>query len=107
MQRPEFQFHGRSKDFKTAQKLYEKCLKERQQDVTILSNLAAVHISLEKYAQALEYAQHGLKVEPNYIKCLYRCGVASTSLEQYSDAVAYLQNAMQQVSSLGSTLVLP
>ena len=63
----------------------------------ILSNLAQVHINLENFHDALIQAQNGLKLEPNHVKCLYRCGVASTHLGNYDDAVRHFQKAKQLV----------
>ena len=63
----------------------------------IFSNLAQVHINLENFHDALIQAQNGLKLEPNHVKCLYRCGVASTHLGNYDDAVRHFQKAKQLV----------
>ncbi|KAA6417619.1 MAG: hypothetical protein FRX49_12411 [Trebouxia sp. A1-2] len=84
-----------SKEYTKAQILYDKCLRARPKDVTIMSNLAQVHIELENYCHALVHAQHSLELEPTHVKCLYRCGVANRHLGNYENAFLALQKAKQ------------
>ena len=88
----------RCKDFVQAQALYSKCLQKRPDSIVILSNLAAVHIELGDYPQALRYAQDALKIDAKHVKSLYRCGVAQMHLQQYTEAIQVLEQAKQQVS---------
>jgi len=69
----------------------------RPKDVTIMSNLAQVHIKLGNYCHALVHAQTGLELEPTHVKCLYRCGVANRHLGNYENALLALQKAKQLV----------
>ncbi|DBA68816.1 hypothetical protein WJX79_004849 [Trebouxia sp. C0005] len=85
----------RSKEYTKAQILYDKCLRAGPKDVTIMSNLAQVHIELENYCHALVHAQHSLELEPTHVKCLYRCGVANRHLGNYENAFLALQKAKQ------------
>ena len=87
----------RSKQYATAKQLYTQCLEEQPHDISILSNLAAVHVQLEEYRQALQHAQAGLKLQANHVKCLYRCGVAQAQLGMFAEAVTCLEQAKQQV----------
>lgn len=67
-----------SAKYELAQALYDKCCLQKPQDVQILSNLAAVHIRLENWLEALKHAQNGLDIDPQHVKCLYRHGIAAT-----------------------------
>ena len=88
----------RAAKYETAQTLYEKCHLQQPQDVQVLSNLAAVHLSLENWLEALKYARNGLEINPKDIKCLYRCAVAATNLGQYTKAICDLTLAQKLVS---------
>lgn len=87
----------RSEQYAAAKQLYMQCLEEQPHDISILSNLAAVHVQLEDYHQALQHAQAGLDLQANHVKCLYRCGVAKAQLGMFAEAVSYLEQAQQQV----------
>lgn len=76
------------------------CLKQCPDNIVVLSNLAAVYIELKEYAQALQHAQDGLKVDGSHVKCLYRSGVAFMHLEQYTNAIERLKTAKQQVKTV-------
>ena len=80
----------RSKQFSHARDLYLKCLKQRPNDIAILSNIAAVYIKLEDFSKALAHARHVLQLEPLHPKCLYRCGISSMKLAKYTEAVHLL-----------------
>lgn len=95
----------RLQDYSTAQALYKSCLQQSPANVLILSNLAAVHIELKEFPQALKYAQDGLAIDASHVKCLYRCGVAHTNLEQYNDAIVCFKKARQKVSKSDATLL--
>lgn len=82
------------------------CLQQRPDSPTLLSNLAAVHIELDDFPQALKYAQDGLKADASHIKCLYRCGVALLKLERYNDAIEHLKKAKKQVRCTGASATL-
>ena len=90
----------RSKDYSSAQALYEKCLKERPRDLLTLSNLSAVHIQLASFAQAAVYANNGLNIDPSHVKCLFRSGVANMHLEQYELAITNLKKANMLVGAI-------
>lgn len=83
----------RLKDYTEARQLYDECLRARPKDVTIMSNLAQVHIKLGNYCHALVHAQNGLELDPTHVKCLYRCGVANRHLGNYENALHALQKA--------------
>ena len=95
---PQLMLQCRCKDFVQAQALYKKCLQQRTDSIVILSNLAAVHIELGDYPDALKYAQDALKLDATHVKSLYRCGVAQMHLQEYSKAIQVLNQAKQQVS---------
>lgn len=84
----------------TSTSFVPEMLERAPDSVLVLSNLAAVCIELKAYSQALKYAQDGLKIDTNHIKCLYRCGVAHMRLGQFKDAVVLFNKAKQQVPHL-------
>lgn len=94
----------RSADYAQALALYEKCPQQAPQDVQILSNLAAVHLCLENWPEALEHARKGLSIDP--IKCLYRSGIAAQHVGQYSKSIEALTLAKKLVSSRLSILAM-
>ena len=87
----------RSSNYELAQALYERCRLQQPQNVQVLSNLAAVHLCLENWLEALKHAQLGLKIDPQHIKCLYRCGDAAMHLGQYTKAIHHLALAQKLV----------
>lgn len=97
----------RLKDYTEARQLYDECLRARPKDVTIMSNLAQVHIELGNYCHALVHAQNGLELDPTHVKCLYRCGVANRHLGNYENALHALQKAKQLVGFYKSSSKLP
>ena len=96
----------RSKAYAVAQERFEKCLEESPHDIKLISNLAAVHIELQTFPQALAYARRGLQLDSSHVKCWYRCGVASSHLGQYTEAIKCLQKALQLVRTVSATLVI-
>lgn len=92
----------RSANYELAQALYERCRLQQPQDVQILSNLAAVHLRLENWLEALKHAQIGLDIVSQHIKCLYRHGVAATNLGQHIRAICDLGLAQKLVMPIVS-----
>ncbi|KAL3132993.1 hypothetical protein ABBQ38_006902 [Trebouxia sp. C0009 RCD-2024] len=80
----------RSSNYTLAQALYERCRLQQPQNVQVLSNLAAVHLCLKKWLEALKHAQVGLEIDPKHIKCLYHCADAAMHLGQYTKAIHHL-----------------
>ena len=87
----------RSANYQLAQAFYAKCCLQKPQDVQILSNLAAVHLRLENWREALKHAQNGLDIDAQHVKCLYRHGIAATNLGQYPRASCDLMLAQKLV----------
>ena len=79
-------------------------MREVPDDISILSNLAAVHMQLGNFPQALTHARLVLEAEPGHVKWLYRCGMTYLNLERYTEAVERFERAKHLV---GHSITLP
>jgi len=71
-----------------AAKLYQRILKLQPENVIIINNLAWTLCEEQgKHQQALELAQRGLKIAPNYVDLIDTRGVAYYRLGEYDKAV--------------------
>ena len=71
-----------------AAEIYSKTLKIQPDNVIVINNLAWILCEEQgNFQQALELAQRGLTITPNYVDLIDTCGVAYYRLGQYDKAV--------------------
>ncbi|MHC4643192.1 MAG: tetratricopeptide repeat protein, partial [Planctomycetota bacterium] len=71
-----------------AAELYKKTLEIQPDNVIVMNNLAWILCEEQgKFQQALELAQRGLKITPNYMDLIDTCGTAYYRLGQCGKAV--------------------
>jgi protein O-GlcNAc transferase len=63
--------------------------------VSVLTNLAAVQIRLEKFASALSYAKKAIALDPKNIEGFLNAGVANNRLGQNHQAIGFYDKAIE------------
>lgn len=92
-----------AKDFEEAEAYYSRSLKFKADDPSTWANRALVRLKLQRAAEALEDCEHGLALNPRYMKALHRKGKALYELQRYEEAVKYFQLALAE--SPGNTQI--
>lgn len=75
---------------------YTKVLKNNDQDIRSLNNLAFLLLQEGKYDDALQYAQKALKVRPKHPSLLDTLGLIQLKMNQPQSAVKTLREAYEQ-----------
>jgi tetratricopeptide (TPR) repeat protein len=92
-----------AKDFEEAEAYYSRSLSFKADDPSTWANRALVRLKLSRAAEALEDCEHGLALNPRYMKGLHRKGKALHELERYEEAVKFFQLALAE--SPGNTQI--
>ncbi|MGH7116619.1 MAG: tetratricopeptide repeat protein [Stellaceae bacterium] len=94
-----------------AEQLYRKILKTDPTDVNCLHNLAVLHIQLNNYHDAAEFARQVLRHQPDLALAHHTLGVALRHLGRLDEAVACCREALrlapedaEAYNTLGDTL---
>ena len=72
----------------------ETAAEVRKLKLATYGNLCAAYVHLSKYEKVIKFADRALKLDPNYVKCLFRKGQALTKLRKYDDAKTVLRAAV-------------
>ena len=78
------------RDFKNALSQYFQALKktnDKNEKITIFSNLAAVYLEMGENEKCIEKCDLALELDPNNEKCLYRKARANLYLENYEKSL--------------------
>merc|ERR1719197_711273 len=92
-----------AKDFEEAEAYYSRSLKFKADDPSTWANRGLVRLKLGRAAEALEDCEHGLALNPRYMKALHRKGKALHELNRFEEAVKYFQLALAE--SPGNTQI--
>ncbi|CAM9130071.1 unnamed protein product [Choristocarpus tenellus] len=76
-----------SKNYPRAEMLYKRGLEVTPDDATLHSNLAAVHLGLNRNREALVDAEEAVRIDPGYAKGYFRKGQTLLALERPTEAV--------------------
>ncbi len=84
------------KEFEKAISSYQNALRflhqeNKEMHVTILSNICASLICLQRYEECVEVANKGLHISPTHTKLIYRKCIALQELRQYNMALEALK----------------
>ncbi|MBN1817238.1 MAG: tetratricopeptide repeat protein [Sedimentisphaerales bacterium] len=86
-----------SGDWKQARELYQQLLTEQPENVLVINNLAWILCEQEKkYSEALQMADKGLKLKPDYTDLLDTRGVIYYRIQQYPQSVRDLEQCIRQ-----------
>jgi len=79
-----------------AAEIYNKTLNLQPDNVIVINNLAWILCEQQRnYQQALEFAQRGLKITPNYVDLIDTCGMAHYRLGQCHEAVQCFKKCLK------------
>jgi len=83
------------KDFAQAEALFMKSLVLAPDRVSILTNLSAVQVVLQKYEPALAGAKKSVEIEPANLEGWLNCGLANARLGRFEAAVSDFKKAIE------------
>ncbi len=89
----------RAAQYAAAKAKYRECLQHTPKETSVLNNLSAAHLKLQKWKPALVCAQAVLRSELRHFTCLCCAGAAHMHVENYHGAIASLQTAVEMVGS--------
>ncbi len=82
------------RDYNQAMTRYRMVLEVEPHNYRIMNNLASICLNLELYGEALSYANHALKLKPDYLSALVNGGIAQRRLGNEASALGMLSRAL-------------
>ena len=83
----------KSCNYHKAIELYTISLSINSVDPSYYNNRAAAYLQIHNYQQALSDCMQAIKINPNYLKSIYRAGLCCLKMGEFNDSVEFFNKA--------------